>query len=198
MIRHFHHYLWGRHFELRTDHASLRWLNNYKNCDGMLARWLASLQEYDYSTVHRAGKLHTNADGLSRCHTCQNPSARGRTLTWWMATVHLIPKCSCGTPLCMNKNSSPFAFNLRISALNHQRKTQIQKRIPRLLLGKLTHSRNWTNGSNNRAGCPRSRKLTSLQPKSRMQGWPRYGTGYRTVINQLLLSWKLKVLRSRP
>ena len=78
MIRHFRHYLWGRHFELRTDHASLRWLSNYKNCDGMLARWLASLQEYDYKTVHRAGKLHTNADGLSRCHTCQNPQCIGR------------------------------------------------------------------------------------------------------------------------
>ena len=37
MIRHFKHYLWGRHFTVRTDHASLRWLRNYKDVGGMLA-----------------------------------------------------------------------------------------------------------------------------------------------------------------
>ena len=73
MIRHFRHYLWGRHFEVRTDHASLRWLRNYKDADGLLARWLARLQEYDFKIIHRAGKLHGNADGLSRCHICKNP-----------------------------------------------------------------------------------------------------------------------------
>ena len=36
MTAKFRHYLWGRQFLLRTDHASLRWLLNYR--DGMLAR----------------------------------------------------------------------------------------------------------------------------------------------------------------
>ena len=44
----------------------------------MFAHWLALLQKYDYDTVHQAGKLHTNAYGLSRCHTCQNPQCLGR------------------------------------------------------------------------------------------------------------------------
>ena len=43
----------------------------------MLARWLAKLQEYDFEIVHRAGKLHGNADGLSRCHKCKNPECAG-------------------------------------------------------------------------------------------------------------------------
>ena len=73
MIKHFRHYLWGRHFILRTDHASLVWLKNYKDADGMLARWLAKLEEYNFTIIHRAGKAHGNADGLSRCHLCPNP-----------------------------------------------------------------------------------------------------------------------------
>ena len=78
MIKHFCHYLWGRHFILRTDHASLVWPKNYKDADGMLARWLAKLEEYNFTIVHRAGKAHGNADGLSRCHSCPNPRCAGK------------------------------------------------------------------------------------------------------------------------
>ena len=73
MIKHFRHYLWGRHFTLRTDHASLVWLKNYRDADGMLARWLAKLEEYNFDTIHSAGKSHGNAYGISRCHLCKNP-----------------------------------------------------------------------------------------------------------------------------
>ena len=70
----FKHYLWGRHFLIRTDHSSLRWLMNYKDADGMLARWLLKLQEYNFTIEHRAGSKHGNADALSRCHSCKNPA----------------------------------------------------------------------------------------------------------------------------
>ena len=78
MIRHFRHFLWGRRFIVRTDHASLRWLKNYKDVDGMLARWLARLEEYHFDIRHRPGNQHSNADGLSRCHTCTNPECAGK------------------------------------------------------------------------------------------------------------------------
>ena len=77
MTRRFRHYLLGRHFKLRTDHSSLRWLLNYKDVDGMLARWLVKLQEFDMEIEHRPGRLHGNADGLSRCHKCKNPDCPG-------------------------------------------------------------------------------------------------------------------------
>ena len=77
MVRRFRHYLLGRNFRLRTDHSSLRWLLNYRDVDGMLARWLVKLQEYDMAIEHRPGRLHGNADGLSRCHKCKNPECPG-------------------------------------------------------------------------------------------------------------------------
>jgi hypothetical protein len=71
-VKHFRPYLYGRHFTVRTDHSSLQWLHNFKEPEGQLARWLEILQEYDYEIIHRPGKQHGNADGLSRqqCQQC--------------------------------------------------------------------------------------------------------------------------------
>ena len=65
-MEHFRYFLYGQHFTIRSDHASLKWLRNFKNIDGLLARWLATLEKYDYTIIHRKGPQHANADGLSR------------------------------------------------------------------------------------------------------------------------------------
>jgi hypothetical protein len=65
-VKHFHHYLYGRHFKVRTDHGSLTWLLNFKNPEGQLARWFELLSSYDFTIEHRAGLSHSNADALSR------------------------------------------------------------------------------------------------------------------------------------
>ena len=65
-IRRFHPYLYGRSFTIRTDHAALRWLLNFKCPEGQIARWLQELQEYDFVVEHRRGVKHSNADALSR------------------------------------------------------------------------------------------------------------------------------------
>ena len=64
--RQYRHYLLGKPFKIRTDHSSLTWLLRFKNADGQLARWLEELSQYDMTIVHRKGKIHSNADGLSR------------------------------------------------------------------------------------------------------------------------------------
>lgn len=69
-LKHFQHYLLGRKFLLRTDHSSLHWLNNFKHPEGQLARWLEQLGHFEYEIVHRSGKLHRNADVVSRSVTC--------------------------------------------------------------------------------------------------------------------------------
>ena len=53
-------------FTLRTDHKSLVWQQRFKDTEGMMARWLHTLQQFQFSIVHRAGSDHGNADGLSR------------------------------------------------------------------------------------------------------------------------------------
>ena len=70
--RHFRPYLYGRKFLLRTDHNSLRWLHNFKEPEGQVARWLETMAEFQYEVIHRPGKQHSNADSLSRgqCRQC--------------------------------------------------------------------------------------------------------------------------------
>ena len=62
----FRSYLRGARFIIRTDHKSLAWLHRFKDTEGMMARWLHTLQKCQFSIVHRAGQDHSNADGLSR------------------------------------------------------------------------------------------------------------------------------------
>jgi hypothetical protein len=64
--RQFRHYLLGRRFTVRTDHGSLVWLMRFRQADGQLARWLEELSQFDMEVIHRPGKKHCNADGLSR------------------------------------------------------------------------------------------------------------------------------------
>jgi len=59
-------YLHGVHFTLVTDHQPLCWLMSCNTLVGQYARWALSLQDYSFTTIHRPGKQHINADALSR------------------------------------------------------------------------------------------------------------------------------------
>lgn len=71
-VKHFKPYLYGRKFTVRTDHGSLRWLLNFKNPEGQIARWIETLGSYEMHIEHRPGTQHRNADALSRlpCNQC--------------------------------------------------------------------------------------------------------------------------------
>ena len=73
-VKYFHHYLLGRHFVVRTDHGSLKWLMRFKNPEGQMWQWIRVLSTYDFEIQHRPGKQHGNADGLSRrpCQECRH------------------------------------------------------------------------------------------------------------------------------
>ena len=74
MYTHFRLYLWGAQFTLRTDHRSLRWLQNFRNSDGMLARWYMLLGQFSLTFKYRPETQHANDDGLSRqCVQCLRP-----------------------------------------------------------------------------------------------------------------------------
>ena len=82
-VKHFKPYLYGKDFLLRTDHASLRWLLNFKDPEGQMARWIEALQGFTFTIEHRRGSRHSNADALSRrpcadqaCRHCSRLEAR--------------------------------------------------------------------------------------------------------------------------
>ena len=74
-LNHFRQYLLGKKFTLRTDHGSLLWLRNFKEPEGQLARWLERLEEFQFEVVHRKGKIHCNADAMSRIPSDQLDNA---------------------------------------------------------------------------------------------------------------------------
>ena len=64
-VRHFRVYLLGRKFEMITDHSALCLLHTM-DPTGRLARWIMDLQEVQFEIKHKKGRLHSNADALSR------------------------------------------------------------------------------------------------------------------------------------
>ena len=74
MCMHFRSYLRGAQFTLRTYHSSLRWLQKFRNEDGMLARWYLLLGQFSVTFEYCPGAQHANADSMSRqCGQCQRP-----------------------------------------------------------------------------------------------------------------------------
>jgi hypothetical protein len=68
-IKHFRVYLYGKKFSIITDHAALSWLmkiSDFKSATARLARWAILLQSYEFEIIHRAGRIHSNVDVLSR------------------------------------------------------------------------------------------------------------------------------------
>ena len=78
-VHHFRPYLYGKEFQIRTDHNCLKWLLSFKEPEGQVARWLEAHAEFNYKVIHRPGKLHSNADALSRsmCGQCGTQLSEG-------------------------------------------------------------------------------------------------------------------------
>ena len=65
-IKSAHIYLYGREFELQTDHSPLTWLKTLKDKNSKLARWSLLLQQYRFKVSHIPGKENLCAEWLSR------------------------------------------------------------------------------------------------------------------------------------
>ena len=73
-IKQWRPYLWsasGKKFILRVDHAALLYLHTAKDTVGggpasRLQRWYLKLQEYRFEVWHRPGRIHYDADFISR------------------------------------------------------------------------------------------------------------------------------------
>ena len=96
-VKHYHHYLYGTRFIIRTDQSTLRWLlTTFKNPEGQISRWTEVLSTYNFDIQHRTGRLHGNCDGLSRilCNHCP----RCRRLEEKEEQNSSEPYCLCKNP----------------------------------------------------------------------------------------------------
>jgi len=65
-VCHWHVYLSGTKFVLNSDHNPLTHLREQKDPRGKFARWIAELEEFNYSVHYIPGKFNIKADALSR------------------------------------------------------------------------------------------------------------------------------------
>ncbi len=62
----FKYYLYGRKFQIYTDHNPLVYLTKTAKLDALGHRWLADLSSYQFDIFYKPGRLNQDADGLSR------------------------------------------------------------------------------------------------------------------------------------
>ena len=80
-VKKFHQFLYGRNFQLVTDHKPLTMIFGSKTgvppiAAARLQRWALLLSAYSYTIVYKPGVNHNNVDGLSRLPLSQvKPSA---------------------------------------------------------------------------------------------------------------------------
>lgn len=65
-LEHYREYVDGTHFIIITDHAPLTWLRSLKNPTGRLARWIAKIDQFQFTIYYRKGKDMALPDALSR------------------------------------------------------------------------------------------------------------------------------------
>ena len=107
-IKQYRHYLYGNRFLIRTDHGALRYLVNFKDPQGQMARWLQVLDTYDFEIQHRAGRSHNNADAMSRgpCRQCGDVGCQVRVVTRGQAKQH-SQQTAGGKPKMSGDSSLP-------------------------------------------------------------------------------------------
>ena len=65
-VCHWRPYLWGRHFLVRTNHYSLKFLLDQRLSTVPQHQWISKLFGFDFAVEYRPGRLNIVADALSR------------------------------------------------------------------------------------------------------------------------------------
>lgn len=75
--KHFNMYIFGRHFELETDHEPLEYIYSQKSKPfACVEHWVLCLQAYDLKVIYKLGRTNI-ADVLSRLN-CRVPCGEGQ------------------------------------------------------------------------------------------------------------------------
>jgi hypothetical protein len=68
-VRHWRPYLWGRHFVVKTDHYSLKYLLDQRLSTIPQHHWVGKLLGFDFTVEYKPGHANTVFDALSRRDT---------------------------------------------------------------------------------------------------------------------------------
>ena len=89
-IKQFKHYLTDKPFTVISDHRPLQWLHSQKDHTGRLGRWAIQLENLNYKIKYRPGRVHQNADCLSRL----------KIATVFTSQTHKLHEEQQNDPLC--------------------------------------------------------------------------------------------------
>ncbi|XP_019414654.1 PREDICTED: uncharacterized protein LOC109326422 [Lupinus angustifolius] len=92
VVQKWRHYLLNKHFIIRTDHRSPKYILDQRLTTDFQQKWLVKLMEFDFSIEYKLGRENVVVDALSRmegheCQTCwcipwiQNGGHSGRNAT---------------------------------------------------------------------------------------------------------------------
>jgi hypothetical protein len=65
-LENFHPYLYGKRFEIFTDHLPITWIWTKKNPHPRIERWMMRMALYEFIVIYKPGKENLLADFLSR------------------------------------------------------------------------------------------------------------------------------------
>ena len=71
--KHFKPYLRGVPVTIITDHAALKLLLSQKEPKGRIPKWIAFIQQFDFTVKPQPGKSISHVDGLSRKEYYEDP-----------------------------------------------------------------------------------------------------------------------------
>ena len=60
------HYLYGKKFEVFSDHKSLKYIFTQRDLNMRQRRWMEYVEDYDFTLQHHPGKANVVDDALSR------------------------------------------------------------------------------------------------------------------------------------
>lgn len=92
-VQKWRHYLHGRHFIVKTDHSSLKYLWDQKLTTSAQHRWLVKLMGFDFHIECKKGIDNTVADVLSRRGNANVETSNCDDSSQYAATSLLIPQC---------------------------------------------------------------------------------------------------------
>ena len=101
----------GKEVSCCTDHASLTWLQNFKEPEDMIARWLTLLDTYAFTVEYRKGG--SRRCKCRNCIDCYNFRSKDNTLPGTLApessicTLFSPDDCSDGCPELHALNPCP-------------------------------------------------------------------------------------------